>query len=201
MSDALGFDADTINVHFVKGVFSVSGLLDQVKTEAGAIGDFGMIIVDTSAAYFEGVDENNNVELGNHARMLRKLAEVNGNPGVIVGCHPTKSGVELIPRGGGAFLAEVDGNLTCKKLEGDIIELHWLGKYRGANFDPVLFKLAPIKSERVKDAKGRLIPSVMLRLTDDATADYLAEAAGKCCCCSARRRTSRRPRSPRRSVG
>src|SRR6516225_7120334 len=28
MSDALGFDVDTVDVHFVEGVFSVSGLLD-----------------------------------------------------------------------------------------------------------------------------------------------------------------------------
>jgi hypothetical protein len=83
-----------------------------------------------------------------------------------------------LPRGGGAFLAEVDGNLTCRKLADDIIELHWSGKYRGSSFEPVLFKIERITSERVKDAKGRLIPSVMVRLTDDATLDDIEERIG-----------------------
>jgi RecA-family ATPase len=39
MSDALGFDVDTVDVHFVEGVFSVSGLLDRVTAETEAIGD------------------------------------------------------------------------------------------------------------------------------------------------------------------
>ena len=90
------------------------------------------MIVDTSAAYFEGDAENDNVQLGNWARLLRKLTDMPGKPGVIVGCHPIKSGESLLPRGGGAFLAEMDGNLTCKKLSDEIIELHWSGKYRGS---------------------------------------------------------------------
>ena len=108
---------------------------------------------------------------------MRQLTELPGLPGVIVGCHPIKSGENLLPRGGGSFLAEVDGNLTCKKLSDEIIELYWAGKYRGPSFEPVLFKLTQITSERVKDAKGRLIPSIMVRLTDDAALDELAERA------------------------
>lgn len=175
MSDALCFDADEIDVHFVEGVFSVSGLLSRVADEATAIGGFGAVIVDTSAAYFEGDEENDNVQLGNHARLLRKLTELSGTPAVLVGCHPTKSGETLFPRGGGAFLAEVDGNLTCKKLSDEIIELHWAGKYRGASFEPVLFEITHVTSERVKDAKGRMIPSVMVKITDNATLDDLQE--------------------------
>jgi hypothetical protein len=178
MSDALDFDTDTIDVHFVEGVFSVSGMLERVRSEAETAGGFGAVIVDTSAAYFEGDAENDNVQLGNWARTLRKLSDLPGHPGVIVGCHPIKSGETLLPRGGGAFLAEVDGNLTCKKVSEEIIELHWSGKYRGASFDPVLFKIVRLTSDRVKDAKGRLIPSVMVRLTDDATLEHLEEQLG-----------------------
>jgi hypothetical protein len=178
MSDALGFDPDTVDVHFVEGVFSVSALYNRVKIEAEAIGGFGMVIVDTSAAYFEGDAENDNVQLGNWARTLRNLTDLPGKPAVIVGCHPVKSGEVLLPRGGGAFLAEVDGNLTCKK-ECEVIELSWCGKYRGADFEPVLFKITSITSRRVKDAKGRLIPTVMLRLTDDATLERLSAAQGE----------------------
>ena len=178
MSDVLAFDADTIDVHFVEGVFSVSGLIDRVRDEAEAIGGFGAVVVDTSAAFFEGDEENDNVQLGGHARLMRELTEIPGQPLVLVGCHPIKSGENLLPRGGGAFLAEMDGNLTVKKIGDEIIELHWSGKFRGASFNPVLFELATIRSERVKDAKGRTIPSVMVRLTDDDMLDELAEQAG-----------------------
>jgi hypothetical protein len=81
----------------------------------------------------------------------------------------------LLPRGGGAFLAEVDGNLTGKKLTDDMIELHWSGKYRGADFNPLLFEIKRITSDRVKDAKGRHIQTVMVQLTDDAKLDYIQE--------------------------
>ena len=157
MSDVLDFGAGVIPVHFVEGVISVSGTQERIASEAEKLGGFGAVIVDTSAAYFEGDEENDNVQLGNHARLLRKLSDLPGAPGVIVGCHPVKSGENLLPRGGGAFLAEVDGNLTCKKLSDEVIT---------------------ITSELVKDAKGRLIPSVMVRLTDDATLDDLQQQLG-----------------------
>jgi hypothetical protein len=174
MSDVLGFDADTIDVHFVEGA-SVSKMFDSVKAEVQDIGGFGAVVVDTAAAYFEGDAENDNVQAGNYAGQLRKFSELAGNPGVIVGCHPIKSGEVLLPRGGGAFLNEMDGNLTAKKVSDEVVELHWCGKYRGANFEPVLFKLVPIRSERVKDAKGRLIPTIMAQLTDGKTLDVLAD--------------------------
>jgi hypothetical protein len=144
MSDALNFDASSIDVNFVEGVFSVSGMMERVRDEVEEIGGFGAIVVDTAAAFFEGDEENDNVQLGNYARLLRRLTELEGTPTVIVGCHPIKSGESLVPRGGGAFLAEVDGNLTCKKLSDEIIELHWYGKIRGATFNPILFKIVGV---------------------------------------------------------
>ena len=73
-----------------------------------------LLIIDTSAAYFEGDDENSNVQLGGHASGLRELS-LPGGPTTIINCHPTKNATDdnLVPRGGGAFLAEVDGNLVC----------------------------------------------------------------------------------------
>ena len=55
-----------------------------------------------------------------------------GEPCVIVACHPVKNASDdnLIPRGGGAFLNEVDGNLTATRwrrgrdaLAGNIADL------------------------------------------------------------------------------
>jgi hypothetical protein len=62
----------------------------------------------------------------------------------------------LLPRGGGAFLAEVDGNLVCIKGDGSV-SIHWHGKLRGPDFAPILFKLKPGTTEKLKDKKGRLI--------------------------------------------
>jgi hypothetical protein len=175
MGDDLGFDTDAIDVHWVEGVFTISEMFDRLNEEVEGLGGFGAVIVDTSAAFFEGDEENDNVQLGRHARLLRKLTELPGEPGVIVGCHPTKRGDILIPRGGGSFLAEMDGNLTSRRPSDEVVELHWCGKFRGASFDPVLFKLCPITSDRVRDAKGKLIPSVTVRPIDDTEAERIED--------------------------
>ena len=121
-----------------------------------------MIVVDTSAAYYEGDDENNNVQAGEHARRLRRLVRFNGGPTVLVCCHPVKNagGDNLLPRGGGAFLNEVDGNLTSKR-DDTLVELHWAGKFRGPDFAPMTFQLRSVTHERLKDSKGRPIPTVL----------------------------------------
>jgi hypothetical protein len=177
MGTNIGFDPHTIDVCFVAGQFRISSELDRLLNEARGFGDFGCAIVDTSAAFFEGEAENDNVQLGAHARLLRRLTELPGSPGVIVGCHPTKGGDLLLPRGGGSFVAEVDGNLTCRKISDEVVELHWCGKYRGPTFEPVPFQLRTITSTRVKDAKGKLIPSVMATAIDAAAVDNLQAAA------------------------
>ena len=82
--------------------------------------------------------------------------------------EPASSRRRRLPRRGGR-------QPDVKKVSEEIIELHWSGKYRGASFEPVLFEIASITSERVKDAKGRLIPSVLVRLTDSATLDGMEE--------------------------
>jgi hypothetical protein len=124
------------------------------------------VIVDTSAAYFEGDDENNNVQMGKHARMLRSLAKLPDGPTIIVTCHPTKKAdnEDLVPRGGGAFLNEVDTNLVCiKESNSPVVLLHWRGKVRGVDFAPIPFELQPGKTERLTDSKGRLIWTVTAR--------------------------------------
>jgi hypothetical protein len=57
----------------------------------------------------------------------------------------------LIPRGGGPFLAEVDGNLTAKPVTGGV-ELHWQGKIRGPDFAPTHFQLRTVTHERRRTA-------------------------------------------------
>lgn len=72
-------------------------------------------------------------------------------------------------------MAEMDGNLTCKKIGDEVVELHWCGKFRGAGFDPVLFQICPITSDRVRDAKGKFIPSVTVRRIDNDKAESIED--------------------------
>src|SRR5690606_9545738 len=117
---------------FVSGVTNLSEVADRVTAEAAAMDDLALVIVDASAATFEGDEENSNVHMMEHAKRMRSLTSLRGGPTVVVLCHPTKraSSDDLIPRGGGAFLAEIDGNLCARKAE-SVVEIHWTGKFRG----------------------------------------------------------------------
>ena len=116
LAQHMGFDLDTVGVHFIPGMFKISEMQERIRAEIEQIGPVSLIIVDTAAAYFEGDDENSNTQFGDYARRtLRPLITMPGEPCVIVACHPVKNATDdnLIPRGGGAFLNEVDGNLTA----------------------------------------------------------------------------------------
>ena len=178
MAQQTDFDIDKIDVHFIPGTFRISELVDRVRREVEILGGVALVIVDTSAAFFEGEDENSNVQLGAHARRLRGLVDLPGGPCVIANCHPVKNAAEdnLIPRGGGAFIAEVDGNLTAH-IDGSIVELHWQGKFRGPDFPPLTFQLRSVTHERLKDSKGRLIPTVVANYLSPAEKEQLATAA------------------------
>jgi hypothetical protein len=164
MGEAMRFDVAKAEVYFIPCRFPISENIDRLKKEAAAIGSFDLVVVDTCAAYFEGDDDNHNVQMGNHARTLRELTTLPGGPCVLIPSHPSKgaSNDNLVPRGGSAFLFEVDGNLVCKKTE-SIIDLHHHAKFRGPEFEPISFELVALTSERLKDSKGRLAHTVMAR--------------------------------------
>lgn len=145
MAHETGFILDEIDVHFIKDRFSVPEAIASIRGQVEALGGADLIVIDTSAAYFHGTDENGNTELGKHARDLRMLTTLPGRPCVMVACHPTKNAGSdnLLPRGGGAFIAEVDGNLTLAKSDG-IVRMHWQGKHRGPDFDPISIELKTI---------------------------------------------------------
>lgn len=135
--------------------------------------------MDTSAAYFPGDEENSNVQLGNHARNMREcLIGLPGGPTVIVTTHPVKNPDQdnLLPRGGGAFIAEVDGNLTCW-LAGDVATVHWAGKYRGPDFGEMVFELSETFAPTLNDSEGRPMPTVTAHaLSDQAHTEIRAKA-------------------------
>jgi hypothetical protein len=178
LAQQIGFDIDTIDVHFIAGTFKISAMQDRIRSEIKQIGDIALVIIDTSAAYFEGDDENDNKQNGDHARRLRALTTMPGAPCVIAACHPVKNAADdnLIPRGGGAFLNEVDGNLTAAKTMSGPVAVHWQGKFRGPEFVPIHFTLRTVTHERLKDSKGRLIPTVVASPISEQGLDDMARA-------------------------
>ncbi len=164
MADIMGFDIDTIPVHFLPGRRKISEIADRIRQEVETIGPVSAAMIDTSAAFFEGDNENDNVQAGQHAARMRALVGLPGGPCIIVACHPVKNAGNdnLLPRGGGAFVAEVDGNLTCQKTD-SAVTLHWQGKFRGPDFAPITFGLSTVTNPKLVDSKGRNIPTVVAK--------------------------------------
>jgi hypothetical protein len=150
------------NIYFIPGVFDIDQMWATIEAEIKANGDASLVIIDTSAAYFLGNEELSNTQMGNYARILRRLTTLTGKPCVLVLCHPIKyvtDPSQLLPRGGGAYLAEMDGNLTLLRTSNDVVELHY-NKIRGPGFEAMSFKLEPIKSPKLVDQKGHQISTV-----------------------------------------
>jgi hypothetical protein len=180
LAQHIGFDLDTIEVYFVEGRFKLSASLKLLHAEANKTGgEFGLVIVDTGPTFFEGKEENENKQLGDHARLLRGLIDaIPGGPCVVAAGHPIKhaGSDELLPRGGGAYLAETDGNLTCWKTD-STIELHWQGKFRGPEFAPMNFLIKTVTHQNLKDCDGRLIPTVIAEHISEQAKEDIAAAA------------------------
>jgi Bifunctional DNA primase/polymerase, N-terminal/AAA domain/Primase C terminal 2 (PriCT-2) len=158
-------------MHWLPGVPPLKNneIRKRIYGAAQQYGPFAMVIIDTSAAYFQGDDENSNVQLGEHARLMRRFIALPGNPTVLVTCHPTKhpDQTNLLPRGGGAFLNEMDGNLSCAR-DNFLIEIDTHGKFRGPEFAPLAFRLHPCKLDHLKDEDGADIWSVItIPITDE----------------------------------
>jgi hypothetical protein len=175
-----GFSTDAIDVHFVPGVFDITKMFAHVSA-VERVGGAAMVVIDTSAAYFTGDDENGNVAMGRHARNLRSLTTLPGSPAVLVACHPTKNADQsnLLPRGGGAFIAELDGNLSCQKTEAGTVKLHWQGKFRGPDFKPIHFDMATVTAPGLVDSNGREIPTVLASLASEDETRARRETARK----------------------
>ena len=178
MAQQMDFDVNNVEVYFIPGRFKVSQMKARIRGEIDAIGEFALIIIDTSAAYFEGDDENSNTQQMTHACTLRSLTEMPGGPCVLIACHPTKNATDdnLIPRRGGAFLGEVDGNLTGKR-DGLTVEVHWAGKFRGPDFAPMSFQLRTVTHQNVKDTKGRPPPVVVASSISEFAREEMDTAA------------------------
>lgn len=171
LAEAYKFDPEKLKMKFIAGVVSLPTRMAEIKAEAEAIDDLMLVIVDTAAAYFPGDDINSNAQQSVYARLLRQLTELRGKPAVLVNCHPVKNAARenLLPMGGSAFLNEVDGNLTLWASNEKQVTLHWLGKFRGPEFNPLAFELTVMECDKVHDAEGRLMPSIVAHPISDLT--------------------------------
>ena len=121
---------------------------------------FRLILVDTLAAFFDGDNINDAVQGGNFMRRMRPMTRLPGLPAVLVAAHPVKNAAEdnLLPYGSGAILNEVDGNLTLwRKAETGASILHWQGKLRGLEFNPIAYRVEVTGCPEVLDTKDRQV--------------------------------------------
>ena len=90
-------------------------------------------------------------------------------------CHPTKgaSRGNLLPRGGGAFLNELDGNLAnWSHSPGEVTELHWCGKIRGPDFAALGYRLRQVPTG-LTDKKDRPEMTIIAEpMSEEAVADH-----------------------------
>jgi hypothetical protein len=173
LCEELNVDPASMPVFFMPGAacdITSSDFQERVYAEAEQIGPLSLLTIDTSAAYFRGEEENSNTQLGNYARTLRTFVDLSGGPAVIVACHPAKAANEdnLVPRGGGAFLNEVDGNLVARKERDRVVAISTQGKFRGTEFPAFHFELVSGQSDKLIDTKGRHVWSVFAKpISDD----------------------------------
>jgi hypothetical protein len=85
-----------------------------------AANELALVVVDTSAAYFETDDENNNMQALAHAKRLRELSRLPSGLTVLICCLSTTNAESLVPRGGGALLNKVDGKPPRRRMAGEV---------------------------------------------------------------------------------
>jgi hypothetical protein len=173
MAERMGFNPEELASTFlvIENVADIAKAFDRIKREIEPFGEVALIILDTSAALFVGDDDNNNIQMIKHAKTQRSLTQLTGRPCVIALNHPTKKVTapdQLLPRGGGGYLNEVDGNFTLWACGDRLSEFHWTGKLRGPDFEKITFLMTTVTPMALKDAKGRLTPTVMARLVTEA---------------------------------
>jgi hypothetical protein len=170
-------------VRFFPLLFNTEKSYDQIEAEIKRMDGADCLFVDTSAAYFTkfGSEENSNDESGPWARVLRALTKLPGRPTVVALCHPTKYVTDpalLMPRGGGAFFLELDGNLTLwKDRESGLITLSQ-NRMRGVEFEPITLRTELITSSKVKTSKGIIMPTIRMAVVT-AHEEEIAKKAGR----------------------
>jgi hypothetical protein len=180
MAAKLKLDIDPRDFLTIEQVEALDKDMPRIIREITSFGDVDLVIVDTAPSLFQGDNENDNRQMRDHAKRLRTLCDLPGRPAMLALCHPTKhvSGPDsLLPRGGGSFIAEVDGNLTAWLRDGNLCDLHWTGKFRGPDFEKITFRFTTVTTTTLIDSKGRLLPTVMAQIVTEAEAVATEQAS------------------------
>jgi len=179
LGKAYGFDPVASKIRWISGVKHLPSHMNIIRKETDAIDDLVLVLVDTAAAYFPGTETNSNSEQGEYARLLRQMTFLKNKPAVVALSHPVKNASKdnLLPMGGSAFLNEVDGNLTLWAGVERQTTLHWQGKFRGPEFDPMTFELVEEHCDAVKNTDGVLLPSVVAKPMKEAEVEAAEDRA------------------------
>lgn len=154
---ARGLSPADADIHFVQGRFSIKQWAEVLRAKLEAMPDLKLIVVDSLQAFFEGDNDNDNTQMVEMAHRLRALANTSQRPAILIIAHPagkTPSKENLVPRGGGAFLAEIDGNLTVWSQDASQQTLHHSQKFRGASFDPMEWVMQVHEFSHLTDIHG-----------------------------------------------
>ena len=152
----ISYDEIESRVAIIDGRDTPEQILDGLRLDAEATGDFQLVCFDTFQAGFAaanaGAFNDNEAVLGYLIR-LRPLTTLPGSPSGLVAFHPTKNAgeTELIPYGGGSTYNEVDGNLTLWKEA--TIKLHH-NRLRGPEFEPRFFRIEQLSCPAIVDKGG-----------------------------------------------
>lgn len=151
-------------LHFIAGTFSIRADMERLRVEAAKLPNLILVVIDTFAAYFDGDDENSNAQALDFARLVRKIAAFDAKPAVIMPAHPVKNATKanLTPKGGSSLLNEVDGNLTLWN-DGGMLSMHWQGKFRGPEFEPLRFEMERYETAKLADSNGRIMPTILAK--------------------------------------
>ena len=146
-----------VDIHFVQGRFSIKEWTDVLRAKMEAMPDLKLVIVDSLQAFFEGDNDNDNTQMVEMAHKLRGLCKTSTRPALLIIAHPAGKVPQkdnLVPRGGGAFLNEIDGNLTVWSQDASQQTLHHSQKFRGAGFDPLEWVMQIHEFSHLTDIHG-----------------------------------------------
>lgn len=154
---ARGLKPQEVDVHFVQGRFSISQWTEVLRAKMEAMPNLKLVIVDSLQAFFEGDNDNDNTQMVEMAHKLRALCQISRQLSLLIIAHPagkTPTKDNLVPRGGGAFLNEIDGNLTVWSQDASQQTLHHSQKFRGAGFDPMEWVMQIHEFDHLTDIHG-----------------------------------------------
>ena len=162
-------------LYFVDESFTLEAREADLHATIESVGA-ALVILDTDQALAGSEDENNNSERIAHAKRVRALCRATSRPCVVDLCHPAAAATRasLRPRGGSAFLAEIDGNAGLWREDGtELVEVFKTAKFRGPDFEPLIFELRTVAIDALRDSKGRPMLSVVAVPATEADDDRM----------------------------